>query len=348
MSDIEKIDKNFKVETKIQKDDIKFFDPMEKPFKIYGVFKENGRFRRIPKKIAESVSEGVFNLNNRTAGGRVKFKTDSDYVAVNVKYNHIGKMPHFPITGSVGLDLYDGTEYIGTFIPPFDVEDSFESVLDFKDKKMHDVTINFPTYSGVDEIYVGISENAKILEFNPYKKEKPIVYYGSSITQGGCVSRPGNSYQAIIERRFDLDYINLGFAGNARGEDEIADYIKNLDMEIFVYDYDHNAPTVEHLEKTHQRMFNKIREKNPLLPIIMMTRPQYKPTERAQKMKAVIKKTYDEAIKNGDKNVYLIDGSDLMKIAEYNGTVDGCHPNDLGFYSMAKAVGDVIEKILNK
>lgn len=348
MSDIEKIDKNFKVETKIQKDDIKFFDPMEKPFKIYGVFKENGRFRRIPKKIAESVSEGVFNLNNRTAGGRVKFKTDSDYVAVNVKYNHIGKMPHFPITGSVGLDLYDGTEYIGTFIPPFDVEDSFESVLDFKDKKMHDVTINFPTYSGVDEIYVGISENAKILEFNPYKKEKPIVYYGSSITQGGCVSRPGNSYQAIIERRFDLDYINLGFAGNARGEDEIADYIKNLDMEIFVYDYDHNAPTVEHLEKTHQRMFNKIREKNPLLPIIMMTRPQYKPTERAQKMKVVIKKTFDEAIKNGDKNVYLIDGSDLMKIAEYNGTVDGCHPNDLGFYSMAKAVGDVIEKILNK
>ena len=348
MTSIEKVDKNFKVETNIQKDDIKFYNPEEKPFKIYGVFKENGCFRRMPESVAKNVSEGVFYHHINTAGGRIKFKTDSKYVAVNVKLSQKSKMPHIPFTGSIGLDMYDGVKYVKTFVPPISVEDSFEGVIDFEDEKMHDVTINLPTYSGVSEIYIGLSENAKILESEPYKNKKPIVYYGSSITQGGCASRPGNSYQAIIERRNNLDYINLGFSGSAKAEDEMIDYIKNLDMEIFVYDYDHNAPTVEYLENTHKKMFDKIREKHPTLPIIMMTKPKYEQTEYAVKFKNVIQKTYDEAIKNGDKNVYLLDGQELMKIAKYDGTVDGCHPNDLGFFSMAKAVGDVIEKILNK
>ncbi|MBE7054103.1 MAG: hypothetical protein E7391_07520 [Ruminococcaceae bacterium] len=350
MSNIEKIDKNFKVETKIQKDDIVFYNPLEKPFKIYGIFKEDGHFKRIPTNVAESVSDGVVRLHKDTAGGRIRFKTNSDYVAISAKYNRTGKMPHFALTGSVGFDLYADNVYTATFVPPFDIEDSYESVIDFKIKteNMRDITINFPLYSCIDEIYIGLSKNAKIEESAPYKNKKPVVYYGSSITQGGCASRPGNSYQAVISRRLDLDYINLGFSGNAKGEDEMADYIKNLDMEIFVYDYDHNAPTKEHLEKTHERMFKIIREKNPALPIIMMTRPQYNPTPFAKELKPVIEKTYNNAINSGDKNVYLIDGTCLMEIAKGDGTVDGAHPNDLGFFSMAKAVGDVIEEIIKK
>ena len=80
-----------------------------------------------------------------------------------------------------------------------------------------------------------------------YRIKKPVVYYGSSITQGGCASKPGSSYESILSRRFDCDYINLGFSGTAKGEDEIVDYIKGLEMSVFVMDYDHNAPTTEHL-----------------------------------------------------------------------------------------------------
>ena len=132
MFDISKIDKNFKVETNIEKDDIKFYSIEEEPFKIYGIFKENGKFRRMTEGIAKTVSEGVYRLHSNTAGGRVRFITDSPYVAISVKMGELGKMPHFALTGSVGFDMYEDTNYIHTFIPPFDITDGYEGVLEFK------------------------------------------------------------------------------------------------------------------------------------------------------------------------------------------------------------------------
>ena len=211
---------------------------------------------------------------------------------------------------------------------------------------MREITINFPLYCSVNELFIGVSEQATLCAPQPYKYEKAIVYYGSSITQGGCASRPGMSYESIVSRRLNADHINLGFAGYARGEDEIAEYISNLEMSCFVYDYDHNAPTVEHLKNTYEKMFKKIRQKNLDIPIIMMSRPKFYLTNEEEERLSIIKTTYNNAIENGDKNVYLIEGSKLMEFAGNEGTVDNCHPNDLGFASMAKVVGDVLEKIL--
>ena len=142
----------------------------------------------------------------------------------------------------------------------------------------------------------------------------------------------------MISRALQTDYINLGFTGNAKAEDEIAQYIKNLDMSVFVYDYDHNAPTLRHLEATHQKMFFTIRESNPNLPILILARPSYKLNEAEKQRFAVIQKTYTDAIVAGDRNTYFIDSSTLMKYARNDGTSDSCHPNDLGFYSMAKSL----------
>lgn len=346
MKNISEIDVNFKIESNIGKDDIKFYDVKNEPFVVNGVIYENGRFRRMPQDIANTVNNGVATLNVNTAGGRVRFKTDSRYIAINTKMSAIGKMPHFALTGSAGFDLYVDNRYIKTFAPPFNVTDGYESVIDFEDERLREITINFPLYSGVNELYIGLSEKAALYAPNAYKSEKPIVYYGSSITQGGCVSRPGNAYQSVISRRFDLDFINLGFSGNAKGEDAIAEYIKELPMMAFVYDYDHNAPSTEHLKNTHERMFKIIREANPELPIILMPRPKFYPTADELRRFDVIKTTYDNAKAAGDNNVYLIDNSTLMALAGNEGTVDNCHPNDLGFASMAKALGDLLEKIL--
>jgi lysophospholipase L1-like esterase len=261
-------------------------------------------------------------------------------------------MPHFAFTGSVGFDMYEIVDgeyiYAKTFTPPIDISESYESVHDFKDKRERELVINFPLYSQVKELYIGVSNEAKISAPAPYNELKPFVYYGSSITQGGCASRPGNSYESIISRRFNADYLNLGFSGNAKGEEKMAEYISRLDMSVFVYDYDYNAPTEEHLLKTHERMFSIIRENNPSLPIIIMPSPHYVTPESEIVRHEIVKKTYENAIAKGDKNVYYISGEELMAEAGCNGTVDDCHPNDYGFYSMAKAIGDCIEKILSK
>lgn len=349
MKDISKIDSNFIVKTSLNKTDIKFYNVNEAPFKIYGMFYDSGCFRRMPEDIAKSVSEGVYNLHTHTAGGRVRFKTDSKYVAIHTKIPGVTNFSHMPLTGTTGFDLYVTEEkenYVNTFIPPFETTDCYESVIDFNFAEMREITINFPLYNGVNELYIGLSEEASVNAADPYEIETPIVYYGSSITQGGCASRPGNSYQSIISRRFNADFINLGFSGSALGEDEISEYISRLDMSAFVYDYDYNAPSAEHLRNTHEKMFKKIRSCHPKLPIIILSRPKFYPTSGEMTNLEIIKTTYKNALENGDKNVYFIDGKTLMSLAGNDGNVDNCHPNDLGFASMAKAVGDILENVL--
>ena len=349
MSRIEDVDKNLKVETKIEKEGLKFYNALSEPFKIYGVYMEDGKFRRLPESVAKNTSPGVLSLHARTAGGRIRFRTDSPYVAINVKMGEIYRSSHFTLAGSSGFDMYrndgDGEDYVKTFMPPYGMEVGYESLISLDDDKMRDITINFPLYSEVKELYIGLDENARIEAPTPYVDKKPIVYYGSSITQGGCASRPGNSYQQIISRRFNCDYVNLGFSGSARAEDAIIEYVKSLDMSIFIYDYDWNAPNAQHLRNTHEKMFMAIREAHPETPIIIMPAPKWTLPNFMVERREVILKTYENAIARGDKNVYYIDGKELMALCKDDGTVDGVHPTDFGFHSMAKAVGDIIEKI---
>jgi len=342
MFDISKVDANFEIKTQFHKKDIKFYKIDEAPFKIHGIFRENGKYRRMPESVAKRVSEGVYALHSNTAGGRVRFVTDSHYVAIHAQMDGLSKMPHFALTGSVGFDLYADNQYVKSFVPPFDIENEYEGIIEFDKSTQRQIMINFPLYSNVKELYIGLQDDASLGEAKPYKNKKPVIYYGSSITQGGCASRPGMSYQAIVSRIFDYDYINLGFSGNAKAEDEMIEYIKSLDMSVFVYDYDHNAPSIEYLEKTHEKMFKAIREKNPLLPVIMMSRPKHFLTDEERMRRNIIETTYRNAISDGDKNVYFIDGEALTELCGDSGTVDNCHPTDFGFASMAKALTEVI------
>lgn len=346
MPDISLIDKNFAIPTEIDRDDVKFYDIENEPFKIYGVFKENGKFRRMPEDVAKAVSTGVYGLHTHASGGRVRFRTDSCYIAIHAEMGEWYRGPHFAFTGSSGFDLYEGNNYVGTYRPPMEDKREFDSILTFPDKKMRDITINFPSYNDVNNLYIGLSEDSIVEAPKPYRNEKPIVYYGSSITQGGCSSRPGRIYQNVISRRFNYDYINLGFSGNAKAEDEMIDYIKSLDMSLFVYDYDHNAPSVEHLKNTHEKMFKAIREANPNLPIIMMSRPRYRLTPEEEERLQVIQTTFQNALDAGDENVYILTGKELCALCGDEGTVDGCHPTDLGFFSMATALGGLMEDIV--
>ena len=347
MTDISKIDKNFAVSTTIDKEDVRFYDAEEPPFEICGVFREGDCFRRLPEAVAESVSEGVLVLHSKTAGGRVRFRTDSAYVAIRAEMHGITVSSHFAMTGKAGFDLYADGAYVKTYRPPADVKDGFDSVLSLPADGMQEICINFPLYSGVKKLYIGLQETARLEAPTPYKPLKPIVYYGSSITQGGCASRPGRSYQAILERRLNCDYVNLGFSGSAKGELEMAEYIASLPMSVFVYDYDHNAHLPSDLLATHERMFRIVREKHPDLPVVMMNRPKHFLTEAEQERRAIIETTVKNARDAGDRNVYFISNDALTALCLDEGTVDGCHPTDFGFASMTEAIYPVLKEIID-
>ena len=127
----------------------------------------------------------------------------------------------------------------------------------------------------------------------------------------------------------------------------MADYIASLPMSVFVCDYDHNAPTVEHLAATHENLYRTVRNAHPDIPVIFMARPLFTPGEDALARLEVIKATYEKAKAAGEE-VYLLDGPTLMALAGDDGMVDGAHPNDLGFGSMAQAVTEVLRRIWHK
>ena len=348
MKNIAELDKNFKIETNIDRDNIKFYDAKDKKFKMYGVFHNGEGYVRMPNDVAAATSEGVAGLFRHTAGGRLRFKTDSKYIAIHIKASWMGHMGHMPLTGSNGFDLYVDGKFYRTFTPPVDSQNQYSGIHDLSAAgSVHEIVINFPLYNRVDELYIGLEDTAKILPPDEYALPLPVVYYGSSITQGGCASRPGMSYQAILSNALNIDHINLGFSGNAKGEQVMAEYIAGLKMSAFVLDYDHNAPNVEHLKATHEPFFKTIRKANPELPILILSKPKYYLTDDDIARRETIEQTYKNAVDSGDKNVYFIQGNTLMsdEIAEL-GTVDGCHPTDLGFFSMAKRIEPVLKEML--
>ncbi len=346
--DFTKIDKNFAVRTEIDRTGLHFYDVEQAPFRVYGVRMDDGRYRRLPEAVATATSKGVHWLHANTAGGRVRFVTDSPRIAIHASMDGMEHSPHFAFAGKTGFDVYQNGTYRKTFLPPIDAKDGFESVIETRLTEKAEILIHFPLYANVKRLYIGLEEGSVLEPAAEYAITTPVVYYGSSITQGGCASRPGNAYQNIQSRLLNFDHINLGFSGSAKAEDAMIDYINGLEMSAFVYDYDHNAPTAEYLAQTHERMFKRIREAHPTLPILMLSRPQpnmLNPDDK-ERLK-IVTRTYENAVAAGDKNVYFIPGPQLMESVKNEGLVDGVHPNDAGFVSMAREMLPVLKKMLS-
>ena len=348
------IDKNLAVESKIGLTDVVWFDSKDAPIKVYGLSQaEKGKqFLRFPAEIAEQVSPGVKYLNTNTAGGRIRFRTNSRYIAIKAVMPDNGTMAHITMLGQSGFDLYRSDagdyKYVASFVPG-GRSHGYESWKP-TDGQWHTYTIHMPLYDPVEEVYIGLAEGSEIEEPEAYTYEKPVLYYGSSITQGGCASRPGNAYQAMISRRLDCDHINLGFSGSGKAEPAMCDYLASVDCSVFVCDYDHNAPNAEYLEKTHYNLYKVFRAKHPDTPVIFVSKPDYKPENAEdEKRRQIIMNTVRRAEEEGDRNVMFVDGSHLFDgdFAD-SCTVDGCHPNDLGFFRMAQGIGDAVAKVLVK
>lgn len=343
MTDITQFDKNFKVWSDLGRNDIVWHDANTEPFTLYGVFYDGECYRRMTDDVAKTVNDGVRELCKHTAGGRVCFSTDSDFVAITCKRPALWRMAHMTLVGSAGFDLYTRANgvltHYGTFVPSNETH-GYSSIVKFPTKEKREILIHFPLYAGVTELSVGVAEGAALEKWGGYNREKPVVFYGSSITQGACASTPGGDYIGRVSRRFDTNYINLGFSGSAKGEDTMMEYIAGLDMSCFVYDYDQNVPDAAHLEKTHYAGYRKVRDAHPDMPIIMMSSPHYdKPMWEGSVRRDVIAASFARAKAEGDENVYFIDGKVTFPTFNADGcTVDTCHPNDLGFWRMSEAV----------
>lgn len=334
-------------------EEIRWYNPKEKPFRISGFawFDKEKKYRRLPSKPEFKIPTNVDELANNTSGGQIRFRTNVSKLVLKVKLTAAAGMGHMPASGQCGFDVYVGEpgqqKYYASAYPTVH-EQSFERVIwDFtscskhKVEQVREVTLNFPLYVGVEEVLIGTNPDAIIETPTPFLSDKRVIFYGTSITQGGCASRPGMSYTNILSRRFNLEFINLGFSGSGKGEREVALTIREIDSPAcFVLDYEANA-SLEQYKATLLPFIKTLREYYPDVPMIIVSRIPFVQAEgrgwydEYQERREYSRTTVEVLKQQGDQHISFIDGSTLLGEYWHECTVDGIHPNDLGFMEMA-------------
>ncbi len=328
----------------------------DSPVKVYGIpfFEKNKKLERFPEELRKSLCEEgsqLWHITTRTVGARAAFRTDSKKIKIEMKLKtlaHDAGMSRFSCSSAaVYTGCGDTLVFRGLAVPGFD---DMLGVIEFTNENgLTDVTIFFPRNEIVEDIKIILDDGAQLLPPTPYKYEKPVIFFGSSITEGGHASLVTNAYTALLSRWLSFEYYNFGLSGNCRGQLAIAEFICSLEPSVLVYDYDHNAVSAKHLRETHEPFFRFIREKLPDLPVIMMSAPNYDHMTEADERREIIRKTYENARNTGDENVYFIDGKDFFGAEERQFcTTDTTHPNDYGFHKMARVIEPVMKEILEK
>ncbi len=331
------------------------------PVKVYGIplFEKNKKLERFPEELRQKLFEfhtpygnsQIGHITARTVGARATFRTDSKNVKIEMTLKtlaHDAGMSRFACSSATVYTGHgDSLVFRGLAVPGFD--DMLGDIAFQKSEKCEDIMIFFPRNEIVEDIKITLDDGAEILPPTPYKYEKPVIFFGSSITEGGHASLVTNAYTALLSRWLGFDYYNFGLSGSCLGQLDIAEFICSLEPSVLVYDYDHNAPSAEYLQRTHEPFFKFIREKLPDLPVVMMSAPNYDHITEADERRAIIKRTYENAKATGDENVYFIDGKDFFGNEERQFcTTDTTHPNDYGFHKMAKVIEPVMKEILEK
>ena len=349
---IEKIDSNFKKAECIQSDSKNTYTIPHDKFDLYGVFYDENihQFVRMDNCIAHEVSNGVCYLSTHTSGGRLRFSTDSVTIGISVTYPSLDEMSHMPLTGSCGFSLIEKTgntyKTISIFRPNHNEKTGYTGEVKIKTAGIHEYILFFPLYNAVSELKIILDSSATVYAPEKYRNMPPILYYGASIDQGGCASRPDCSYTAMLSKWNDIDFINLGFSGNCKGEPLMAEYLSKIDCSLFFMAYDGNAPSVEYLAQTHYPFYQAYRQVKKDIPIVFMSVPCFDNYPDTDKRREVLRNSFIKARESGDNHVYFIDGETLFGTKDREiCTVEGIHPNDLGFYRIAEKIYELYQEI---
>ncbi|MBL8215910.1 MAG: hypothetical protein JNK87_34630 [Bryobacterales bacterium] len=305
---------------------------------------------RLPLRLQAALPPAVWNLGLSPSGARIRLRTNSTRLAIRLEYPSPPNMANMHAFGQTGVDLYLDGVYRGSAIAPKDAGPGkvVEHVyFDGLPPAMREVLLYLPLYKAVKVLGVQLDEGATTGAARRFAVAKPVVFYGTSITQGGCASRSGLSYQATLGRQLNIDFVNLGFSGNGKGEPVVAEMTAEIDASLFVLDFAGNNPSVESLREVYDPFLATLRAKHPETPILAVTPiARAKEDERSAGQRGLITQVVRARIAAGDKRLTLVDGLSLLGPHQLDGLVDGGHPNDLGFQWMADGLAPVVAKVL--
>jgi lysophospholipase L1-like esterase len=314
-------------------------------------------YDRLPAKAKDLVEPAVWSLAQHSAGLCVRFSVSGTRsLSAKWKLKNSGlAMPHMPATGVSGLDLYikrTGVwHWLGSTKPQKAPDLSEKLTSSIPMGETNELLLYLPLYNGVSSLAIGVETEGRVFSSAP--RGKPVVFYGTSILQGGCASRPGLAFPAILGRRLDRPVINLGFSGNGKMQKEVVSLLAEIDASAFVIDCTANMSGLPDSEITARtaEAATLLRASHPDAPIVFVEGSpgaasfafSQQPPQKASNL--ALKKGFDGLVSGGMKDLHYIEGA-LLLGTDGEGTVDGLHPNDLGMMRYADAVEPQLKKIL--
>jgi len=311
-------------------------------------------YDRLPSKAKDLVRPPVWTLGHYSAGMSARFETDAATLHVRYKLlNPALALTHMPATGASGVDLYgrsddDSWRWVGVTRP---TEQEIEEVIAQElAPGLRPYTLYLPLYNGVERVEIGTPTGVNFKPVPP-RTAKPLVFYGTSIMQGACASRPGMAMTAILERRLGIPIINLGFSGNGPMDLELAPLLGEIDAAVYVLDCLPNmsarlvtaraVPFVERLRRARPRTPIVLAEDAVGMhtTLVPARRTHYEANHTA------LRSAYQTLQNHGITGVTYMDGGDFLG-SDGEATVDGVHPSDLGMARYADAYEPVLRKLL--
>lgn len=312
-------------------------------------------YERLPAGLEGKTRQPVWNLSKDCSGLAVRFRTNSPVIAARWEVTKDAAMNHFAPSGIKGLDLYclkDGKwQFVNSARPVKKTTTAI--IIENMTEQDREYMLYLPLYDGLSNLEIGINPESKIDNpaVNSPEREKPVVFYGTSITQGGCASRPGMAYPAQLSRMLDRQTINLGFSGNGQLDLEIAEAMAEIDASCYVIDCLPNVNAMQMNEK-YLPFLKTIREKRPDVPVLLVENILFPPMYfdqsvniRLMEKNQVLKRIFNEQKKSGDRFIYYMKADKLIG-DDSEATVDGVHLTDLGFLRISQNLYPVIRKLI--
>jgi lysophospholipase L1-like esterase len=313
-----------------------------------------GDYDRLPARAKGVVRPPVWYLSKDSAGMSVGFEAETPAVAV--RYTLLKDslaMSHMPATGVSGMDLY-GRDGKGRLRWVGDARPGAQRVVAELAKGMdvvrRDYRMYLPLYNGVKELEVGVPKGVGLKMAAP-RREGSVVYYGTSIAQGGCASRPGMAFTSILSRRLDRPFVNLAFSGNGMMEESVGRFLVELDPALYVIDCLPNM-NVEQVRERTVPIVKQLRKVRPGVPIVLVEDRTHagqwvskKQDAEREARRAALRAGYEQLIKDGEGKLFYLKGDELLG-EDGEATVDGSHPTDLGMVRYADQLEPVLRRAL--
>jgi hypothetical protein len=317
-------------------------------FKVLGLywFEENKpKLWRMPVGQFDTLPKGVQRQSKLPAGGRILLKCNTSKLGLRVLPQNKGNLK--------GFDVYvNGRFFRSVFAEEPKVETELVLFKDL-DKQEKELLIYLPYHQGVIIKAIGVDENTRFsAPGHQYAKSLPVVFYGSSVCQGNGALKPGMTYPAKLCRDLNVDFVSLGFGGAGKAEANVVDLVNSIPACCHIFDLGKSYGMQN--ATAYKKMLQTVRKSHPNVPLICLTpitsaREVHSKTyaDRSRHTRDVMREAVNEFIQSGEKEVYLLEGTDLLGFNEHDGlSRDGVHPTDYGYSMIARKLLPVTKKAL--